>query len=60
MNISSPSNDEFYQTVVVNSLVNVLGDTTLTSHHYAAVESVMLIFRTQRLRAVGFLPQVGI
>jgi FKBP12-rapamycin complex-associated protein len=58
MNINTPSNDEYYQTVVVNSLVGVLQDTSLTSHHYAAVESVMLIFRTQRLRCVSFLPQV--
>ena len=59
MNLQGPANDEYYQTVVVNSLVNVLNDSTLKEHHYEGVEAVMLIFRTQRLRAVGFLPQVS-
>jgi hypothetical protein len=60
MNIQTPSNDEYYQTVVINSLVSVLNDATLKEHHYEAVEAVMLIFRTQRLRCVSFLPQVSI
>lgn len=58
MNMQTPSNDEYYQTVVINSLVNVLTDSTLKDHHYEAVEAVMLIFRTQRLRCVSFLPQI--
>ncbi len=52
------SNDEYYQTVAINSLVNVLQDPTLTTHHHSAVEAIMHIFRTQRLRCVSFLPQV--
>lgn len=59
MNMQSTSNDEYCQTVVINSLVNVLNDSTLKEHHYEAVEAVMLIFRTQRLRCVSFLPQVS-
>ena len=58
MNVSGPSNEEFYQTVVIHSLVNVMSDSTLKEYHYDAVEAVMLIFRTQRLRCVGFLPIV--
>jgi FKBP12-rapamycin complex-associated protein len=58
MNYPSPSNDEYYQTVVINSLVHVLSDPALKDHHYEAVEAVMLIFRTQRLRCVSFLPQI--
>lgn len=58
VNMQATSNDEYCQTVVINSLVNVLNDSTLKEHHYEAVEAVMLIFRTQRLRCVSFLPQV--
>ncbi|KAL7421428.1 phosphatidylinositol kinase-related protein kinase tor1 [Cryptotrichosporon argae] len=58
MNHAGPSNDEFYQTVVVHSLVNVLNDANMKEHHYDAVNSVMLIFRTQRMRCVSFLPQI--
>ena len=58
VNMQATSNDEYCQTVVINSLVNVLNDSTLKEHHYEAVEAVMLIFRTQRSRCVSFLPQV--
>ncbi|GMK56480.1 hypothetical protein CspeluHIS016_0303200 [Cutaneotrichosporon spelunceum] len=58
MNHNGGSNDEYYQMVVINSLVNVLNDANMKEHHYDAINSVMLIFRTQRLRFVGFLPQI--
>lgn len=58
MNTQGPSNDDYYQTVVINSLVNVLNDANMKEHHYDAINSVMLIFRTQRLRCVSFLPQI--
>jgi FKBP12-rapamycin complex-associated protein len=58
MNQQTPSNDEYYQTVTISSLVSVLSDSSLKEHHYQAVEAVMLIFRTQRLRCVSFLPQI--
>jgi len=58
MNISTPSNDDYYQTVVVHSLVGVLNDPTMKELHYEAIQAVMLIFRAQQLRSVSFLPQV--
>jgi FKBP12-rapamycin complex-associated protein len=58
MNSPTTSNEDFYQTVAINSLVSVLNDSTMKEFHYEAVEAVMLIFRTQRLRCVSFLPQV--
>ncbi|OXG23734.1 FKBP12-rapamycin complex-associated protein [Cryptococcus neoformans Ze90-1] len=54
---NSSVNDEFFQTVVIHSLVNVLHDSTYKDH-YQAVEAIMMIFRTQRLRCVNFLPQI--
>jgi FKBP12-rapamycin complex-associated protein len=59
MNTMTPSNEDFYQTVAVHCLVSVLNDPTMKENHYEAVEAVMLIFRTQRLRCVSFLPQVS-
>jgi FKBP12-rapamycin complex-associated protein len=59
MGMQTPSNDEFYQTVAVTSIVNVLNDPTLREFHYEAVQAVMLIFRAQQLRCVSFLPQVS-
>jgi FKBP12-rapamycin complex-associated protein len=58
LNATNATSDEFYQTVAVNSLVSVLSDSSLKEHHYQAIEAVMLIFRTQRLRCVAFLPQI--
>lgn len=58
MNTQGPSNDEYYQTVVINALVSVLNDANMKEHHYDAIHSVMLIFRTQRLKCVSFLPQI--
>lgn len=58
MNSPTNSNEDFYQTVAVHALVSVLNDSTLKEFHYDAVEAVMLIFRTQRLRCVSFLPQI--
>lgn len=50
--------EEFYQTVSMNALVNVLMDPTLTTHHWTATEAVMLIFKTQGLRCIPYLPQI--
>ncbi|RXK37153.1 atypical/PIKK/FRAP protein kinase [Tremella mesenterica] len=58
MNLQTPSNDEYYQTVVVNSLVHVMSDPSLKDHHHEAVNAVLYIYNTQRLRCVNFLPQI--
>jgi FKBP12-rapamycin complex-associated protein len=58
MNSSGTSPDEFYQRVAINALVQVLHDPTNTTHHWAAVEALMLIFKTQGLKCVSYLPQV--
>ncbi|KAJ9098776.1 hypothetical protein QFC19_006252 [Naganishia cerealis] len=58
MNSGGVSPDEFYQRVAINSLVQVLHDPTNTTHHWAAVEALMLIFKTQGLKCVSYLPQI--
>ena len=54
----STGTDDYYQTVAINSLLNVLKDQTLNNHHHKVIEAIMSIFKTQGLKCVTFLPQV--
>lgn len=58
MNGLPPSQEEYYPTVVINSLMNMLKDPSLSQHHSAVIEAIMNIFKTQGLRCVTFLPQI--
>ncbi len=59
MNSAGTSAEEYYQTVAINALVNVLNDSSLSTHHWSAIEAFMLIFKTQGLKCVPYLPQVS-
>lgn len=50
--------DDYFQTVVINSLLVILKDQALSSHHHTVIEAVMSIFKTQGLKCVTFLPQI--
>jgi serine/threonine-protein kinase mTOR len=50
--------DDFYQKTVIKALVNILNDSSLSRHHYAAIEVIMAVFKTQGLKCVAFLPDV--
>ncbi|KAG9962099.1 TOR1 phosphatidylinositol 3-kinase, partial [Aureobasidium melanogenum] len=52
---TTPSNEEYYPTVVINTLLDLLKEPTLAQHHAAVVEAVMSIYRTMRLKCVNFL-----
>ncbi|KAK7512486.1 armadillo-type protein [Phyllosticta citriasiana] len=54
----TPSNEEFYPTVVINTLMGLLKDTSLQQYHSAVVDAVMNIYATMGLKCVPFLPQV--
>ncbi|AAS53791.2 AFR420Wp [Eremothecium gossypii ATCC 10895] len=54
----SPSNEEYYPTVVINTLMKILKDPSLSSHHTAVIQAVMHIFQTLGLRCVSFLKQI--
>jgi FKBP12-rapamycin complex-associated protein len=53
------SSDDYFQTVVITSLVAILKDQSLTGHHHTVIEAIMSIFKTQGLKCVAFLPQVS-
>lgn len=54
----SPSNEEYYPTVVINTLMRILKDPSLSSHHTAVIQAIMHIFQTMGLRCVPFLGQI--
>ncbi|QLQ82667.1 hypothetical protein HG537_0H04300 [Torulaspora globosa] len=54
----SPSNEEYYPTVVINTLMRILKDPSLSSHHTAVIQAIMHIFQTMGLRCVPFLSQI--
>jgi len=55
---TSSGSDDYYQTVVITSLLAILKDQGLSSHHHTVIEAIMSIFKTQGLKCVTFLPQV--
>lgn len=54
----TPSNKEYYPTVVINALLNILNDGSLTSFHATVIEAIMNIFRTLGLECVSFLDRI--
>ena len=54
----SPSNDEYYPTVVIHNLMKILNDPSLSTHHTAAIQAIMHIFQNLGLRCVSFLDQI--
>ncbi|KAF8749146.1 Atypical PIKK FRAP protein kinase, partial [Rhizoctonia solani] len=58
LHASGTSSEDYYQTVVFNALLSILKDNALQSSHYASIDAIMSIFKTQRLRCVPFLPQI--
>ena len=58
MNGMTPSNDEYYATIVIQSLVTMLKEPSLRRHHTTTIECIMSIYTTLGLKCVTFLPQV--
>lgn len=54
----TPSHDDYYPTIVINTLVNLLKDPGLTQYHTSMIDALMIIYQTLGLKCVSFLPQV--
>ena len=55
----TPSNEEYYPTVVMNTLLqNVLKDVSLVQYHSTAIEAIVTVFKTLGLKCVPFLGQI--
>lgn len=56
-NISS-SNEEYYPTIVVNTLLKILKDNSLSVHHPAVIQAIVNLFQILKLKCVPFLGQI--
>ncbi|TVY35909.1 Serine/threonine-protein kinase [Lachnellula subtilissima] len=54
----TPSNKEYFPTVVINALLQILKDPSLVQHHAVVVEAIMQIFRTLNMECVPFLDKI--
>ncbi|KAF4953049.1 hypothetical protein FGADI_6319 [Fusarium gaditjirri] len=54
----TPSSKEYFPTVVINALLQILKDSSLVQHHAAVIEAIMNIFRTLGLECVSFLDRI--
>ncbi|KAG0243175.1 armadillo-type protein [Mortierella sp. GBAus27b] len=53
-----PSTDEYYPTVVINALLKILKDPSLSQQYQPATQAILNIFRSLQLKMVPFLPQI--
>lgn len=58
MNGLTPSQKDYYPTVVINALLRILKDSSLQQHHAAVIEAIMSIFRTLGLEIIMFLDKI--
>ncbi|KAF2718139.1 TOR1 phosphatidylinositol 3-kinase [Polychaeton citri CBS 116435] len=54
----TPSMEEYYPTIVINTLLQMLKDDTLKQHHEAVVSAIMNIYQTMGMKCVPFLGTV--
>ncbi|KAJ7066549.1 phosphatidylinositol 3-kinase [Mycena amicta] len=54
----TPTSDDYFQTVVMAALLEILKDPSLNTHYHTVIEAIMSIFKTQGLKCVAFLPKV--
>lgn len=55
----TPSNEEYYPTVVINTLMqNILKESSLSQYHSAVIDAIVTIFQTLGLKCVPFLGQI--
>lgn len=55
----TPSNEEYYPTVVMNTLMQtMLRDSSLSQYHSAVIDAIVTVFKTLGLKCVPFLGQI--
>ena len=59
MNGMTPSNEDYYPTVVINTLMqNILADPTLVQYHSLVIDAIVTIFKTIGQKCVPYLGQI--
>lgn len=55
----TPSNEEYYPTIVIHTLLqNILKESSLAQYHSAVIDAIVTIFKTLGLKCVPFLGQI--
>ena len=54
-----PSSEDYYPTVVINALLKILKDPSLSQQYQPATQAILNIFQALQLKMVPFLPQVS-
>lgn len=50
----SPSNEEYYPTVVISTLLKILKDSSLAAYHSSCIQTIVLIFKTITITCIKF------
>jgi FKBP12-rapamycin complex-associated protein len=50
----SPSNEEYYPTVVISTLMKILKDQSLSGYHSSCIQTIVLIFKTITVTCLKF------
>lgn len=53
----SPTNEDYFPTVVIQTLIKILKDYSLTAHHLLVTQAIMSIFTNLGVKCVPFLDQ---
>lgn len=51
--------EEYYPTVVMGALMQILKDPSLATHHTAVIQAIMSMYKALGLKCVSFLPEVS-
>jgi FKBP12-rapamycin complex-associated protein len=54
----SPTNEDYFPTVVIKTLIKILKDASLSTHHLLVIQAIMTIFTNLGVKCVPFLDQV--
>ena len=54
----SPSSEDYYPTITIQSLMKILSDSTLSMHHITVIHALMLIIKNLGTKSIQFLPQI--
>ncbi|PLN84338.1 putative TOR pathway phosphatidylinositol 3-kinase TorA [Aspergillus taichungensis] len=54
----TPSNEEYYLTVVIHTLLHILRENSLSQYHSTAIDTIVTIYKALGLKCVSFLEQI--
>ena len=52
------SSEEYYPTLAINALMQILNDSSMASHHHMVIRSLMFVFQSLSITCVQYMPKV--